>query len=291
MKQPGKGKSLNLLIALDLTEMDARLLRYASFLCTKWDIRNLVLAHNIKKSALYSLYEELLREGIEVADIVRQDLRRTIAENFRGHCPHELIITTNNNTESALTELVEKHNINLVLTGNKREIQGTGIMTQKLIRMMPASLLLVPEETTDLLERILVPTDFSPESARSFEVALRLCGQEGSHIEALHVYGIPQFFFPYVDLDAAVDKTKLHLQERFTQFRRKYQLPADILFKYQDKEETSTVETIVQEAVAGNFDLIAVSAKGANNLTTLFIGSTTNDLLIRPIRKPLLVVK
>lgn len=290
-KQFGKGKPLNLLIALDLTEMDARLLRYVSFLCTKWNIQNLVFAHNIKKSALYSLYEELLREGIHVADIVERELKRTIAENYTGNCPYELSITSENNTESALTELVQQRKINLVITGSKREYQGTGVMTQKLIRMMPASLLLVPEETTERMERILVPTDFSPESARSFEAAMSLSAQAGGDIVALHVYGIPQFFFPYVDLEEAVDKTKLHLKERFAQFRKRHQLPADIQFKYLDKEESSTVETIVQEAVAGNFDLIVVSAKGANTLTTLFVGSTTNDLLVRPRRKPLLIVK
>lgn len=290
-KQIGKGKPLNLLVALDLTEMDARLLRYVSFLCGKWRVEKLVLAHNIKRSALYSLYEELLREGINVADMVERELKRSIAANYTGNCEHELIITTDNHTESALTELVKEHQIDLVVTGSKSEYQGTGVMTQKLIRMMPASLLLVPEEAQPLLERILVATDFSPESAKSFEAALSLVAQGGGEVEALHVYGIPQFFFPYIDLEEAADKTKLHLKERYDQFNKKYKYPSQVKFKYLDKEESSTVETIEKEAVAGNFDLIVVSAKGANNLTTLFIGSTTNDLLTRPRRKPLLVVK
>ena len=290
-KQIGKGNSLNLLVALDLTEMDARILRYVSFLCGKWTIQNLVFAHNIKKSALYSLYEELLREGINIADMVERELKRTIVANYTGSCDYELIITTDNNTESALTQLVKDKKTDLVITGSKSEYQGTGVMTQKLIRMMPASLLLVPENAPPLLDRILVATDFSAESAKAFEAALSLVAQGGGEVEALHVYGIPQFFFPYIDLDAAVDKTKLHLKERYDQFNKKYKYPSQVTFKYLDKEESSTVETIEREAVAGNFDLIVVSAKGANNLTTLFIGSTTNDLLTRPLSKPLLVVK
>lgn len=290
-KQIGKGKPLNILVALDLTEMDAQLLRYVSFLCGKWPIEKLVLAHNIKRSALYSLYEELLREGINIAEVVERELKRTIAANYSGNCRYDLIVTTDNNTESALTQLAEDQNIDLVITGSKSEYQGTGVMTQKLIRMMPASLLLVPETAPLVLDRILVATDFSPESAKSFAAALSLVAQGGGEVEALHVYGIPQFFFPYIDLEEAVDKTKLHLKERYDQFNKKYKYPSQVQFKYLDKEESSTVETIEREAVAGNFDLIVVSAKGANNLTTLFIGSTTNDLLTRPRRKPLLVVK
>jgi nucleotide-binding universal stress UspA family protein len=52
----------------------------------------------------------------------------------------------------------------------------------------------------------------------------------------------------------------------------------------------SVVEAIELHAEKGNFDIVIVSARGGSKLTALFVGSLTNDLLIRNRKMPLLVV-
>ncbi|WP_120182457.1 universal stress protein [Pelobium manganitolerans] len=284
-------KELSVLLALDLTEMDAVLLRYISFLCSKWPIKKLYFVHNVKRSALHNLYEDLLKEGITIEGIVERELNRNIKAHFTGSCNYELLTTSDNYTESVLTELAEQYEVDAVMAGNKSEIQGTGILTQKLVRMLDCSLLLVPETTQNRLHKVLVPTDFSTASARSFDAARSLVENFDGGIEALHVYGIPSFFFPYIDFEQALDRTKLHLDTRMQQFIKKYELPRYIKFKFVDKEESSTVEVIEEEAGKGSFDMMIISAKGANNLTKLFVGSTTNDMLLRDRVMPLLVIK
>lgn len=284
-------KELNLMVALDLTEMDPILLRYVSFLCTKWKIKKLYLTHNIKQSALYNLYEELFREGITVETVVERELKRTIQENYTGDCIHELVITADNYTEGILTHLAKEYKIDVMITGAKSELQGTGAMSKKLVRMLHCHLMLVPEVTTTRLEKILVPTDFSADSARSIQAARSLVENFHGEIEVLHVYGIPSFFFPYIDFEQAVDKTQTHLKTRFDQFRKKYNLPDYIRYRIRDKEGSSVVETLENEAETKGFDMVVISARGSNNLTSLFIGSITNDLLLRIRKMPLLVIK
>lgn len=284
-------KELNLMVALDLTEMDPILLRYVSFLCTKWNIKNVYFTHNIKQSALHNLYQEFLDEGITVENIVEQELKRTIGAGYTASCPHQLIITSDNYTEGIITHLAKKYKIDVVLTGNKNELQGTGAMSRKLVRMLHCHLLLVPELARERLHKILVPTDFSADSARSIQAARSLIENFRGEIEVLHVYGIPSLFFPYIDFEQAVDKTRKHLQTRFEQFRKKHQLPDYIRYRMEDRKESSVVETIEQEAETKDFDMVVVSARGSNNLTSLFIGSITNDLLLRIRRMPLLVIK
>ncbi len=284
-------RELNLMVALDLTDMDEILLRYVSFLGSVWNIKNLYFTHNIKQSELYNLYEEFFREDINIEQVVEQELKRTIKENYTGACPHTLLITSDNYTEGILTHLAKEYKIDVVVTGNKDAMQGTGALSQKLVRMLQSHLLLVPEETNHAINKVLVPTDFSADSAKSFLAARSLVERTNGEIEALHVYDIPSFFFPYIDTEKAIDRTKRHLHTRFEQFNKKHQLPDYIHFKYLDKEELSVVETIEQEAEKGDFDMVVISARGANNLTSLFIGSITNDLLLRNRRMPLLVVK
>lgn len=282
---------INLMVALDLTEMDPILLRYVSYLNSIWKIKNLYFTHNIKQSQLYNLYEEFLEDNISVDEIVERELKRSISENYRGSTPHKLLITSDNYTEGILTHLAKEYDIHVMITGKKDALQGTGALSQKLVRMLPCHLLLIPEETKDSLKNVLVPTDFSADSAQSIIIAANLVRSSNGRIEAFHVYDIPSFFFPYIDTDKAHDKTKQHLSNRFEQFNKKFELPESIHFKYGDKGESSVAETIEQEAEKGNFDMVVISARGANNLTSLFIGSITNDLLLRINNRPLLVIK
>lgn len=282
---------LKLMVALDLTEMDPILLEYVSFLSTVWNIDHLYFTHNIKQYKLYDLYDEFLEEGISLEDIVDRGLQRTIDKHYTGSVPHTLLITTDDYTESILSHLANEYDIDIMVVGNKDELQGTGALNQKLVRMLDANVLLVPEEANREMKNVLVPTDFSAVSARCFAVAQSLVERSGGKIEALHVYNIPSFFFPYINTEKAIDKTKLHLSEKVKQFRKKYKLPDHLPFRYIDREDLSIVEAIEIHAEKEDFDIIVVSARGGNNITTLFVGSVTNDLLIRNRSMPLLVVR
>lgn len=282
---------LKLMVALDLTEMDSILLGYVSFLCKVWNIEHLYFTHNIKQYKLYDLYDEFLEEGITVEDIVDRGLQKTIKKHYTASVPHTVLITSDDYTESILSHLAEEYKIDIMVTGNKDELQGTGALSQKLVRMLDANVLLVPEEAKHSMENVLVPTDFSSASAKCFEVADSLVERSGGKIEALHVYNIPSFFFPYINTEKAIDKTERHLKEKVKQFRKKYKLPEQIPFRYTDREDLSVVEAIETHAEKGKFDIIVISARGGNNITSLFVGGITNDLLIRNRNMPLLVIR
>ncbi|TDU40458.1 nucleotide-binding universal stress UspA family protein [Gelidibacter sediminis] len=282
---------LNLMVALDLTAMDPILLKYVSFLCKVWNVEHLYFTHNIKQYKLYDLYDDFLEEGITVEDIVDRGLQKSIDEHYTASVPYTLIITSDDYTESILTHLAKEYKIDIMVTGNKDELQGTGALSQKLVRMLDANVLLVPEEARHGMDQVLIPTDFSSASAKCFEVADSLVARSGGKVEALHVYNIPSFFFPYINTEKAIDKTKLHLKEKVIQFRRKYKLREDIPFKYIDRRSLSVVEAIEMHAEKGDFDIMVTAARGANNITSLFVGSVTNDLLIRNRKMPLLVIR
>jgi nucleotide-binding universal stress UspA family protein len=282
---------LKLMVALDLTEMDPILVKYVSFLCTVWNIEHLYFTHNIKRYKLYDLNDDFLEEGITVEDIVDRGLERTIEKNYTASVPHTVLITSDDYTESILAQMAVDYKIDIMITGNKDELQGTGALGQKLVRMLDANVLFVPEEAKHEMENVLIPTDFSSASARCFEVAESLVERSGGKIEALHVYNIPSFFFPYINTEKAIDKTKLHLREKVKQFRQRYKLPERLSFKYSDREDLSVAEAIEIHAEKGDFDIVVVSARGGNNITSLFIGSVTNDLLIKNRKMPLLVVR
>ncbi|WP_165366198.1 universal stress protein [Brumimicrobium glaciale] len=275
---------------MDLTKMDAILLNYVSFLCSVWGTEHIYFTHNIKQYKLESLQDSFLEEGISIENIIDKELQRSIKENYTADIPYTILLTADDYTESILTHLSKEYKIDIMITGNKNELQGTGALNQKLVRMLDANVLLVPEKTRNQLKKVLIPTDFSSASANSFEETQILIASSKGEIEALHVYNIPSFFFPYINTEKAIDKTKKQLKEKVQQFKKRYKLTEDIDFKYMDRKEFSVVEAIEEHAEKGDFDIIVVSARGGNKIASLFIGSVTNDLLIRNRRMPLLVI-
>ncbi|PWH84892.1 universal stress protein [Brumimicrobium oceani] len=283
--------NLKIMVALDLTKMDPILINYVNFLCTVWGMEHIYFVHNIKQYKLESLQESFLEEGISIEEVIDKELQRSIEQYYTADIPYTVLLTSDDYTESILTHLSKEYKIDIMLTGNKDALQGTGAMSQKLVRMMDANVLLVPEKTRHELSKVLIPTDFSADSANSFKVTKTIIASSKGKIEALHVYNIPSFFFPYINTEKAIDKTRNQLKEKVQQFRKRYQVPEDIPFKYMDRKDLSVVEAIEKHAEKEDFDLIVVSARGGNKIASLFIGSVTNDLLIRNRKMPLLVVR
>lgn len=282
--------NLRIMVAMDLTEMDAILLKYVSFLCQVWGIEHVYFIHNIKQYKLDSLQDSFIEEDISIEEIIDKELNRSIKENYSSDVPHSVLLTADDYTESIMTHLSKEYRIDIVITGNKNELQGTGALSQKLVRMLDANLLMVPEKTRHQLKKVLIPTDFSSASAKSFKATQTLIASSNGVIEALHVYNISSFFFPYINTEKAIDKTKSQLKEKVKQFKKKYKHTQDVEFKYMDRKDFSVVEAIEKHAEKGNFDIISVSARGGNKIASLFIGSVTNDLLIRNRSMPLLVI-
>src|SRR5690554_7924298 len=158
--------NLRLMVALDLTEMDPILLQYVNFLCEVWNIEHLYFTHNIKQYKLYDLYDEFLEEGITLEDIVDRGLQKTIDKYYTASVPNTVLITTDDYTESILSHLAKEYDIDMVVLGNKDELQGTGALNQKLVRMLHTHVLLVPEAAEHKMENVVVPTDFSAGSSK-----------------------------------------------------------------------------------------------------------------------------
>lgn len=284
-------KKLKLMVALDLTDMDTVLLNYVSFLDSVWDIEHIYFIHNIKQSELIGLYDEFLEEEIEIEDIVNRSLKKTIKKNYTASVPHSLLITSDDYTEGILSHLAGQYKIDILIAGNKNELQGTGAVNRKLVRMLRAHLLLIPEEAGHSLKNVLVPTDFSTSSARSIKGGISLASRSGGKIEGLHIYSIPSVFFPYINTEKAIDKTQKHLEERIKQFRSRHKLPASFSIATRYRKDHSVAEAIERYAEKGSFDIIVVSVRGGSKIKALFVGSITNDLLTAAGGMPLLILQ
>lgn len=282
--------SLRIMVALDLSNMDTILLNYLSYLTQIWNIEHIDFIHNIKQSELYDLLDGFVEDTVHLEDIIERELTRVVKENYTGSAAYEVQVASDNYTESILSYFAKENKIDLVILGKKSELQGTGGMSLKLINMLDCHMMLVPEEVVNKLDHIILPTDFSQDSAKSFMFAMHLQKQHSNQLLALHVFNIPQVYFPYIDRQKAIDKTQEHLDTKFNTFAKRFKLNG-IPFTHLYRKDLSIVDSIRKYARDNEANMIIMSAKGGNKLTSMFIGSITNDILLQDFRMPVLIVK
>lgn len=268
-----------LLVAVDLTDMDETVIRYAHFLQKTLQLERLHFVHNIKIYEVDEVLEDLL-EGKDIYSIIWKNLQAKISRIFKGESTYTLDILEHDSTESSLKKWANQHEVDTILLGHKQEESGTGAMAQKLIRMYKGNIILVPNNAALQWKRILVPTDLSAPFELIIEKRKMFLQLEPQpEIRILKSFGIPSLFYPYIDDKRAVEQAQEHILKQFAEVKKKYALNDDLDFVAKYQGDRSVVDVIEAESKRFQADLIVMTAKGASMIPSIFIGSTINELL------------
>ncbi|THD69264.1 universal stress protein [Robertkochia marina] len=279
----------NILVGLDLSEMDEVIIRYTSYLSDQLGAEHVVFVHNIKKYEVSDLFKEQLK-GVELDEMISEELDELVAQHFKAKAEAEVLISEDPYTESLINYVVQRNYIDLVVVGNKNSHVGSGIIPDKLLRMVKCDILSVPREAAYSMATVFAGTDFSSESKKTFELARYLQDHVGSKVIAGHVYNVPIQFSPYLDKEEMVPKIEKHVKEKFDKFLKRIDMP-DLETRIVRGRNTRVAQKIVEETVKANADILLVADKGGNIFSSLLIGSVTDELFRSVLEIPLWVVK
>jgi len=271
----------NILVAVDLTDMDEAVIRYAHFLKKHLNLATVNFVHNIKTYDIDEALKDLLGKK-DIKTIIQKNLKTKISRLFKEDNTFTLTILQNENTEYSLKNWAEQNGVGTIVLGFKQKDSGTAAMSQKLIRIFKGDVMLVPTAAPLRWNRILVPTDLSA----TFQLIVRKLQlfkevEPQPEIRILKSFNIPSLFFPFIDIDdeQAIEQTHKHVNKQFEEVKKKYAIPNEYTFVARYQEDQSVVDIIQKESKNFNADLIVMSAKGANKIATIFIGSTINELI------------
>ena len=278
-----------ILVALDLTSTDTDLIRYASFLCDILKPEKIFFVHNIKKYEISDLFQEQLR-SLDLETLISDELDEKVANHFEAETPSEVLISEDPYTESLINYIVHKYEIDLVVVGNKSKNEGTGIISDKLMRLLKCDIVSVPENVKSSMKNIWGGTDFSKQSVKAFQMASVLANHTKAKITAVNIYNVPVQFTPYLDKEEMLPKIEKHTREKFEKFAKKNKI-TDCEIKIIRGRDASVAEKLTQEAGKANADLLIVADKGGNVFSSLLVGSVTDELFDRKLNIPLWVAK
>lgn len=283
-------KIKNILVALDLSPLDDKLIHYASFLAERLKVENVFFVHNIKKYEISELFAEHLK-NVNLDKIIGDELNEKVEENFKASAKWEVLISEDPYSESLIKYVVEKYAINLAIVGNKKLENGTGVVSGKLLRLLKCDILAVPKAAQEEIRTIWAGTDFSQDSKKIFEVTKALQEGHETNLKVVHVYSVPLQFSPYVSPEEMGPQVKKHVQEKYERFIKKlnYSEPVEPLILL--GRESGAAKKILANTTMADVDLLVVSDKGGNTFSPFAVGSVTEELFNSNLKVPLWVVK
>lgn len=188
--------------------------------------------------------------------------------------------------EDQLLAMALERKADLVVVGHGQGRSGRKSLARRLAMKAPCSVWMVPAGSRPVLQRILVPVDFSEPSADALAVAAELVRLQGSgELLSLHVYfnDAVATFADYVEtLRSREEEILRAFDDRFADLGH----PIRPLVE----QGAHVAHVITRTAEQHDVDLLILSTRGRSRSAAVLLGSVTEDVIVET-HLPLLVVK
>lgn len=285
-----KNRKLDIVVGLDLSTMDQYLLQYMQVLDQILEINKVTYIHNLK---LGELPKELLQPD-RIA-LIKEKIKNKLTQYFIEagvNYDFEILVTVEGYTELAFMNLSKKLSYDLLVLGNKQELEGTGALADKLVRIFPSAILLVPDTYKVPITTIIDAIDFSKYTVDIMTWADRFKNNsKGQKIEhsAVHISKSYMGFYPTMTNKELEKVTREDIKEKQDKWNKRYATYSDIDIVPAGERNISA--SLIEYARSKDADFLILGVKGTTGFKEIFLGSVANHLLHRPTRTCLLFVK
>ena len=286
-------------IALDLSTMDDHILQYTNILAQPLRLLRLDLVHVIPDDFIQTGREYGMPEGASLINIVDSQVRSTIQKKVKQYLKDtDLDIQVHvieGNPYKAILQHINENGIDLLIAGRKEFSEGSGITAKRIARKAKCNFLFVPEVSLSAPKRVMVPIDFSDNSAEALYAALTLkTAFPRMEIITPHIMKmLPADYYYEMDknkffVDAHINKNK----KAFEYFVKEYELPKDqfteVLLEDHYNSISRRLMTYLDEE---DFDMVIMGAQGHKLMDRIMYGSVTERFVYYCADTPLLVVR
>lgn len=286
-----------LMVALDLTPMDATLIPYAAFLCAELQVEKVYFIHVEKSLDLPSEFlQSMGHDNLPIDEGIREGIMTTVGPAFQNVPNTQVEILVEEGTP--LKELLhwgKVKQIDLMLVGRKLRLQGSGVLAEKILRTGRVGVLFVPETFEPKLQRVVVSLDFSKYSEMALDRVLHSAlAKPDIHVICLHIYQVPTGYrtlgMTYESFDERMQGFAREKYEKLLSKFPELSERAELVLVRQD-DNTDIGKLVVLEAKRNRADMLVIGAKGLSAAALFVIGSVTEKVLRYDMDIPLMVFK
>lgn len=293
----------DVLVGLELNEPDKALLRYLTYLQKFAELEKVTFLHVVPENRLTFSSAKIKTARPLAEDEAR---RKELEDQLRMFVAKESATLKELSTDvlvregkplQQLAKIANERKSDLVVIGSRANVDTHTIRAKNLIREVKGDVLVVPQTALSTISKIMVPIDFSDNSVRALQQALSL--QNGSPtpvtIQAVNFYQRPDLMgFNVAMTSDQFDENVHELHEEGYESFVAEKLPGlghNIEPVLIQEDSPAVAEQIMDYATEQGADLIIMGVRGHSKLALLILGSTTERLLDKNDRLPILLVK
>ena len=286
-----------LMVCLDLSEMDDDLIRYASFVALHSEVDKIYFVNIVKN---LEVPKEILKKFPDLKGPVDENILDQMKEKVEQFLDNRVqakvqFEVREGHAVKELMKLSKLKTIDLAVLGRKRQSIGSGQLPLKLSRSLPTAILIVPENTTPELKKILVPIDESLQTGFALDRALKMAKSMESNPELIcqGIYTIPEGYHrtgkSYMQFARIMRE---HSQQNFKKLLSKMDTgKTKITEKYTLDSDRHPVPDILRTARQHKVGLIVIGAKAITHARALLRRSVAEKLVAGDDITPLLIVR
>jgi nucleotide-binding universal stress UspA family protein len=278
---------------LDLSAADGPLVDYTRLLAERLKgVEEIILLHNIRYdfagvTAAFSA-EDIQRLKEKIKAKLRYQYEVALSQHAE-RC--EIIVHDSNNTAKTIMDVVTQQESTLLLMAKKTQEEGMGHIPQKVLAVDPrrTPVLLVPTGAPFRLQRVLGALDLSKVSLSIISAAEQLAAHTKVEASFLHVYRLPNTYFPYIKREAGLqDSVREQAAKQLKHFlRQRGEAPAPPI---ELRQGGHIVDTITDYIAETETDLLLLGRIGKTNLIGGQLGSVARTFLARDSGFPICVL-
>jgi nucleotide-binding universal stress UspA family protein len=281
------------LVCVDLTKMDPALIGYTSFLTSITKPEKITFLHVIESGPdtleIIDQFPEINTKE-EFTDLLRDEINQNIDDHFDHSDVETTVEIVEGKPTNTIIDIVTSSEPDLLLMGKKAGYAGEGVIPKRILKYVATSILFVPENSGHSLENILVPTDFSEQSAKCVKTASILLEKGAKSVTAQHIYEYRAQFFPYMLSDDDKIKVDKEVRKKKESFVRDYSISERVNFRFTLHNKGKIANTVYEEMINTQADLIIVSSK-VKKFPALIRTDFTDKMVDYNFGVPLLILK
>ncbi len=281
------------LVGLDLTEMDDHVINYVAMISEILPLERIFFLYVAKELELpkevLEKYPALLAP---LDESIQMDLKQKVNKYFKDSKVETVCVVKDGEPIEKILKLAKVKHVDLIVMGRKKSLKGSGLVSSRIARKCPSSLLLVPEKFNNSIKKLLIPVDFSRHAALSVKQGIRFVKKSFKDIELVHIYSVPSGYSKVgKSYEEFAKIIKGHAMNKCAKFLNENEFPSDIKCNYILEDHSNKGELIHDHAVDTKADLIVIGSRGRTRASSILIGSCAEKLVFHDSDMPVLIVK
>jgi len=289
-----------IIVALDMTDFDEKLLRYFSQFTAITFPKKVYFVYvdpNLETPPNMDIaYKDEDGKPIPKDELLQKVLTQRVKDLFANHYEVDFEVNVlEGKPLQALLHWTKVKEADLLVLGNKKLSEGSGVVANRIARNTNAAVLFVPETSTTPIKTLLVPIDFSSYAELAMNGALQLAKElDQAKIIAFNVFDVPLTGYPMVNMnyERFVKNMATFKQEAFDDYLQKFELDrTTVETAYVENSKNNVAKHLHTFAHEKGVDLIVMGAKGHGLVDRILMGSVAEKLVNYEKETPILILR